>query len=397
MAMIVRLSVPLTPSALVSHNKWISKFNILFNEDPSLFLCLLVAVIGLLLVFLWLLVLSPWRIRPIMSSWKNKRISEFISTPSQSELTYLDYEIIINEFLHEISFKRPILKIDHDLKSRVINRMKTQGVSLIIIEQVQRCIETAVTMTAYTYSFASPTVQEAIATFASYAISIDDLTRDFAVELQVYTTNLALGQLQRHPLLQGFTTHLSEQCHIFGAFGGDMIIKGALEFISSVRVEAEHNDNLHLPSDASDFLVFFRAKTGVAEPFAFFCFPEDTHPEARDLERYVATVPAIMLFLDYVNDLLSFYKEHKQAEDSASFVMSYAKLHQLSLLQSLQRLKEESVKVVKRIRNICAEDTALFCHLENFIQGYVLFHLAFGRYKLAELNIPLAIEASKGW
>ncbi|KAL5338232.1 isoprenoid synthase domain-containing protein [Aspergillus crustosus] len=250
-------------------------------------------------------------------------------------------------------------------------------------------------MTAYTYPFASASVQEAIASFAAYAISIDDLTSDFASDLQAYTTNLTLGCPQRHSLLQGFTTHLSEQPRVFGAYGGDMIIKGALEFISSALVEFRDMDTLKLPAEAGDFLIPFRAKTGVAEPFAFFCFPEDTHPEQDSLGKYLAIVPTIMLFLDYVNDILSFYKENMRMKlasgsDSASFIKSYARLHGISLREALQRTTVEAVDVVKRLRAVCKQDPAVFGHIEPFIQGYISFHLSFPRYKLSELDIPLA-------
>ncbi|KAL4864050.1 isoprenoid synthase domain-containing protein [Aspergillus spectabilis] len=239
--------------------------------------------------------------------------------------------------------------------------MRAQGVSATIIEQVhqKRCIETAVTMTSYTYPFASSMVQEAIATFAAYAISIDDLTSEFAGDLQLYATNLTRGRPQEHSLLQGFTHHLSDQSQIFGPYGGDMIIKGALEFISSAVVEAEHMDTLRLPRNATDFLLPFRAKTGVAEPFAFFCFPRDTHPKPRDLEKYIAVVPTIMLFLDYVNDILSFYKEHMKPGDSASFVKSYARLHRISLDHALRQIKVQAIEVVRRLRSICADDPEL--------------------------------------
>jgi hypothetical protein len=46
--------------------------------------------------------------------------------------------------------------------------------------------------------------------------------------------------------------------------------------------------------------------------------------------------------------------------------------------------------VVKRLRSICADDPEVFGHIEQFIQGYIWFHLCFPRYKLSELNIPLA-------
>ena len=51
---------------------------------------------------------------------------------------------------------------------------------------------------------------------------------------------------------------------------------------------------------------YFRAKTGLAEPFAFFCSLDDLNPENRDLTGYIASIPFLMLTLAEANDILSF-------------------------------------------------------------------------------------------
>ncbi|KAL3473718.1 isoprenoid synthase domain-containing protein [Aspergillus californicus] len=373
-----------TLSASSPGNEW-GSISQLFEPNQSFVVPIILAISSLLFAFF-----------KHLGSDDSKKEESLSKLPvTDDHLTKADYEAIINNFLGEISFKAPnydFSKIVPELELRITNRMKAQGVSCDIIDQVRQkqCVNTAATMTSYTYSSASVNVQEAIATFAAYAISIDDLTTDFAEDLHRYATNLTLGQPQRHSLLQGLTNHLSEQYETFGPFGGDMIIKGALEFISSAKVEVELMDTIHLSKDTTDFLEPFRAKTGVAEPFAFFCFPEDTHPEKQCLERYIAAVPTVMLFLDYVNDLLSFYKEHVKSGDSASFVTSYARLHGHDLGQALRHVKVEAVNVIRRLRSIGAEDVETFGNMERFIQGYIWFHLRFRRYKLDELNIPLA-------
>jgi hypothetical protein len=45
-------------------------------------------------------------------------------------------------------------------------------------------------------------------------------------------------------------------------------------------------------------------------------------PEERDLAGYTAAIPSIMLFLDYANDLLSFYKEEGKAGDYPGFIQN---------------------------------------------------------------------------
>ncbi|CAP92565.1 Pc13g14960 [Penicillium rubens Wisconsin 54-1255] len=51
---------------------------------------------------------------------------------------------------------------------------------------------------------------------------------------------------------------------------------------------------------------YFRAKTGLAEPFAFFCSLDDLNPENRDLTGYIASIPFLMLTLAEANDILRY-------------------------------------------------------------------------------------------
>jgi hypothetical protein len=134
-------------------------------------------------------------------------------------------------------------------------------------------------------------------------------------------------------------------------------------------------------------------KAGVAEPFAFFCFPENDNQEERDLERYVAAISSIMLFLGHVNDLLSFYKEECKAEDCPGFIRNHAKVYDLTSLQSLRQLRNEAIAEVRKVRSIFSDDTAMAERINKFIYGYIFYHLYSGRYRLDELDIPAAIES----
>lgn len=305
-------------------------------------------------------------------------------------------EKIINGFLRDISFKPPALLIcTQELRRRVTVRLRQQGVSLADLERIQGPISTGVKITSFSYPYISLDVQEYIACYAAYVISIDDLTRELAGDLEAFATRLTLGQPQGSSLLRGLTNYLGEQGQVFGPFGGDMVIKGTLEFISSTGIEDNiPPESLHLPPEAAEFLNFFRAKTGVAEPFAFFLFPEDILPESTSLERYVAAVPSIMLLLGYINDILSFYKEEVAAaaaaqDDSTGFIRSHSKLYGISTLESLRRTKDEAVQLMQRLHGIFAGDETLLGYMEQFVQGYVMYHLSCNRYKLGELDIPL--------
>ncbi|GKZ85327.1 terpene cyclase [Aspergillus niger] len=283
-----------------------------------------------------------------------------------STISKRDYEEVVNGFLRDISFRPPEVNFDVGLKTRVVSRLESYGISRRFIALIEPCITTATKISSCSYPFTSPEVLEAIALYATY----------------------------RHELLRGFTRFLGDQPRVFGAFGGDMIIKGTMEFIASAVIE-QNQDAFQLSRDSSDYLIYFRAKTGVAEPFAFFCFPEDINPEDRDLQKYVSAIPSIMLFLGYVNDLLSFYKEELKEEDSPGFVQSYAKVHNSTALHALQQLRHETIKEVRKIRSMLSNDVQMAERINQFIYGYIFYHLCTGRYKLTELNIPAAHDARK--
>lgn len=312
---------------------------------------------------------------------------------SRSTVSKKDYEAIVNGFLREVSFQPPHSGYDVGLKSRVENSLESHGISREFLKQNGPCIDTATKITSFTYPFVSHEVQEAIALYASYVITIDDLTTEILPDLKDYVGQAILGQSHQLELLRGFTKFLGSQQRLFGQFGGDMIVKGSMEFISAAVVEQSQDKCLHLPQDASDYLVFFRAKTGVAEPFAFFCFPENINPEERDLARYVSAIPSIMLFLGYVNDLLSFYKEECKAEDSPGFVRNHAKAYNITPLQSLRQLSKELMSEVRKIRSIFSDDNAMAERIDKFVHGYIFYHLCTGRYRLDELDIPAALES----
>jgi hypothetical protein len=166
---------------------------------------------------------------------------------------------------------------------------------------------------------------------------------------------------------------------LFGNFGGDMIVKGALEFVLVAAVEHRQDgqrkvQRLHFPREASDYLVYFRAKTGLAEVYAFSCFPEDLNPEDRDLTAYIASIPFLMLFLAEANDILSIYKEQSKAGDSG-FVHDYSNVNGLTSLQTLRKLRVEMTEHVRKIRSIFSNNPVMTEQINQFIWGYISYHV----------------------
>jgi hypothetical protein len=312
-----------------------------------------------------------------------------------SEISKGDYENLVNSFMKQTSYKPPNFVFDEGLKSRVEKRLQLHYVGPGRIAHIQPFIRAAVDMTCCVYPHLSLEIREAITLYTAYVISIDDMAIELSEDLQGYATTLMRGSHQADELLRGFTEFLSEQGVLFGAFGGSMIIKSTIDFISVGKVENDLDNTLRTPSDASDYLNFFRAKTGISEAYSFFLFPEDRYLESKELKRYFCAIPTLCHVYNYINDLLSFYKEEIQPGEPDNFVYSQAKFHSITALESLQRTQAFAVEVVQKLFRIFADEPDILRDMEKFVYGYIFYHLTSKRYRMAELNIPTAIEGSR--
>lgn len=312
-----------------------------------------------------------------------------------SEVYKRDYEGLIDEFLIEIAYKPPSsVTFNHQLKSRVEKRLM-HDISAETMVQFQPFINAAIGITCCTYSFLSMDIQEAIALYTSYAITIKNYTDELSEELQNYATTLTLGQPQMHELLRGFTKLLSKQGQLFGRFAGGMIIKSAIDFMAVGKIEKDHCDTSRLSCNAPDYLWFSRDKSAMPETYSFFLYPEDRYPENRDLDRYINSIPSLVNFLNHTNDLFAFYKEELKPRDTPNRIHRQAKRLYLTPYQSLMFTKALAVTGIENLRKIFANEPDILQDVESHIRGYIFYHLASERYRLAELNLPDATDANK--
>jgi membrane-associated protease RseP (regulator of RpoE activity) len=84
----------------------------------------------------------------------------------------------------------------------------------------------------------------------------------------------------------------------------------------------------------------------------------------------------MVLYLAYVNDLLSFYKEEFKPSDSRNFIHSQARLNGIRPFEPIKRIQVKAIELVRKMRNmIFSDDEAMLNIIERFIHGYVSYHL----------------------
>lgn len=319
-------------------------------------------------------------------------------TPTNPKSLKQQCTATIDQFLRGISYRYPAeVHFDNALKKKVEDSMLKAGLSPETLTRIQPYINSSVNIAITCYAHTSPNVQESVALLTSYAITVDDLGHEFVDEMKRFVSNLLDGQSTKHVILRGFFDLMKDYDSQFGHFGGNMIVKSCIEFVCGCYLELEResnateDDTVKAP-EHPEYPEYLRIKTGVAEAYAFLLFPEDLYPEEKLLHAYLPAIPYIMKYFNYVNDLLSFYKE---ADENANYISNYAVAYNITPFESFEILCERIIDIFHIINTILAPNDGLWRNIEQFLYGYAVYHMCSPRYKLAELDIPAVFEARR--
>ncbi|KAJ5544853.1 hypothetical protein N7461_007157 [Penicillium sp. DV-2018c] len=303
------------------------------------------------------------------------------------------YGRLINDFLDNVSYRHPDIKWDSEMESRLKKSLRTEGIPDNLLQRIQPRIMAAVAITQSAYSFLPSHSQDILAIWAALTISIDDLGPDITIGLQRYSDDLLNGRKHADPLFEATTNWLRKNCQYFGKFGGDMIFKSTIDFFCACYHEPKMYSDV-MPTDAPEFTEYFRYKSGAAEGYAFILFPEEIFPEQTHLNTYLPAVPYLIQFMNFGNDLFSFYKEEMQS-DRQNYIHARVQSEGISPVQALELTAERTVALFHKIRAIVSGNLAVQQAIDGFLHGYLLFHLGSSRYRLQELDIPAAKRATE--
>ncbi|KAI1452570.1 putative trichodiene synthase [Annulohypoxylon moriforme] len=300
----------------------------------------------------------------------------------------LQYEDMLRGFLRDISFKIPSSRYDPSIESAVLKYFRSRDFTPDFIQRYTSVIHAGVWIATSTYPFVPAKVQEEIAIYTSLVVMVEDASKEYLTDIKLFQDRLFRKQPQPIPLLETTIHSLHTLRGLYGPFISDMMMKATLEFISVCAFEQEYNEIFSDSSSTPEFPYYLRLKTGLAEVYAFFAFPECMYPEEVFLRMYLPTVPYIVRYLNLGNDFLSFYKESIVSDERLNYVHNYSRANDLTPIQVLQDTCSSLANCVRIVRKALAADPQLCNHFEQFFHGYVAYHFGAGRYKLSELGIP---------
>ncbi|CAG9990175.1 unnamed protein product, partial [Clonostachys byssicola] len=181
------------------------------------------------------------------------------------------YEDILQSFLHEARVKLPSYKEDPSFDQEIIDICLAQDLPA---DRMEVIAGVGIATAKWMYPSHDRETQVAIATFTALATAVDDLGESIAEGLRQYRTRLLARQPLGVKVLQTFFDEVLNMDRFYDTFATDMIFKGTVDFCSANLVEIEKMALLKANKSAPGFANYFRLKSGFAEPYAFFIFPE---------------------------------------------------------------------------------------------------------------------------
>ncbi|PFH48240.1 hypothetical protein AMATHDRAFT_180831 [Amanita thiersii Skay4041] len=221
-----------------------------------------------------------------------------------------------------------------------------------------------------------------IALYTAALVAVEDVCGDEFELLRAFCHKFVIGQPHGHPILDCFDFFLRELPVHYELVVSDMMLHSSLDFIVANVLEYEMRTTELSPS-ARSFPIFLRNLSGASKIYSLMAFPREV-----PLRSYFQTIPAMMTYVNYLNDIFSFYKE-ELVEETTNCISNMARCGKKSRLQVLQELCEDSVDAHREILAVLARSPVAMKMYKGFAKGYVYFHTSCPRYKLSHLFSPV--------
>ncbi|KZT73360.1 terpenoid synthase [Daedalea quercina L-15889] len=283
----------------------------------------------------------------------------------------------IQQFLSKVDVNFPRYTRDHELEQRVKEIVKHWG-----DEQALRpYVITALILTITAYAHVSDVETRVLITlFTTLIIAMDDPVVFSGLTPGDYHRKMCAGVVQQeHGMLGEFTKVLQGMWAHYPSFSANTIYASALRFVNASVMENEWRGEVYT-QEARPFVEYKRSMTATTEAYACFIWPNVQFPDYR---VYVRAIPDTMLYVSYVNDILSFYKEELAGEED-NYIHERALATGSSASNALQGVIDDTIAAVKRVRSVLGSGEAREAW-ENFAAGYIRVHTDNPRYRLKEI------------
>ncbi|KAF8894208.1 isoprenoid synthase domain-containing protein [Gymnopilus junonius] len=221
-----------------------------------------------------------------------------------------------------------------------------------------------------------------IARFTWYLLYMDDLGHKDPASLKTFQHSMLTKQTSERSILEGLRKNLADMSDHWNPIAANCITVAGMDFITGRLMEMEPSiRDMKSSTLATSWPNYLRVKTGASPGYAFFIYPTASVP---DLSTYIQMIEDIRFFIDYANDVLSFYKEALVGETN-NYIHYRAEVTGKEIVQTIQDVANEVVDTHSRISQ-ALESTKASKPWKLFANGLLDFHFATKRYRLSDLG-----------
>ncbi|KAK1147511.1 terpene cyclase [Aspergillus melleus] len=234
-----------------------------------------------------------------------------------------------------------------------------------------------------TFPFLPMEVRKSAALYDSYQMTIDDLESEEHDSLDGLCSQLCARTEIKHPVWQRFFPFLPDFLKFYGPYVQATLLRGALEFIQATAVER----TLFRGYPGSRFPDYLRRMSAQDPVQAAVCFPEEEFPQEKYLPAIVTMEAEMQEFGGTVNDLFSLYKESESAFERINHPLNRSACTGRRLIDVLYEISDNALVCQTRVRGIfeSLDDEYLRKRVDDFLIGYVRYHVACARYRIHDL------------
>ncbi|OCH85964.1 terpenoid synthase [Obba rivulosa] len=300
-----------------------------------------------------------------------------LPTPTNRQSTIDVARLTIRECFSKLNIVLPSYPRDAELESRVYAAVQTWDDSALALRYVPTAL--AFITTAYAH-LSSIDLKIQLALFVVLATALDEPAIMHALPSQDFHARFCAGSVgMENDMLGQLVGVLEKMPEFYSRYAAAAIGAAALQFVNVSILENESRD-VRLHADARAFVEYRRVRSSVAEAYAHFVWEKARFP---DVHAYVQAIPDAILFIGYLNDILSFYKEELEGE-VGNYVGDRALVSGKSSLETLREIIDEAAAASDRIHKILGDGEARDAW-DAFVTGGIAFHVIDPRYRLQEV------------
>ncbi|KPM41919.1 hypothetical protein AK830_g4677 [Neonectria ditissima] len=198
--------------------------------------------------------------------------------------------------------------------------------------------------------------------------------------------NVAAGRPCGDPVLDWFARELTPRLwEHFDPLVANMIVVACYDFVNGIGIELLTGD-ARVHEQAPGFPDWLRFKTGLSPMYALLALARADDPRlpTGGFERYLQTIPDVVVFTNIVNDVISFYKE-LLAGEKGNYIDMRAEKVGVDVVAALRTLAEEGLDVHGRVLAALADEPEYRANFDAYAKGITHFHTSSPRYRLKDL------------